>query len=200
MKSAWIGSGFSHQSVPSLSKTATRSAGGTVCAAARRTRPARRASVCRSRTRAAPAHAHAPAASAVSSFLTTWSIVKLAASCRGGNSLNVSRNWVDDRRRGQRDVVVVDEPVVVRVRGHVGTLERIGAQVEELRHAQRHERLRPDPQRPLRPLLHEDDLPVVEPEREHVAVVGVVDAFPAAGSCRPRRSGTAAGCSRRCAP
>ena len=29
MKSAWIGSGFSHQSVPSLSKTATRSSGGT---------------------------------------------------------------------------------------------------------------------------------------------------------------------------
>ena len=33
MKSAWIGSGFSHQSVPSLSKTATRSSGGTDCAA-----------------------------------------------------------------------------------------------------------------------------------------------------------------------
>ena len=29
MKSAWIGSGFSHQRVPSLSKTATRSSGGT---------------------------------------------------------------------------------------------------------------------------------------------------------------------------
>jgi hypothetical protein len=29
MKSAWIGSGFSHHSVPSLSKTATRSSSGT---------------------------------------------------------------------------------------------------------------------------------------------------------------------------
>ena len=29
MKSAWTGSGRSHQSVPSLSKTATRSSGGT---------------------------------------------------------------------------------------------------------------------------------------------------------------------------
>ena len=29
MKSAWIGIGFSHQSVPSLSKTATRSSTGT---------------------------------------------------------------------------------------------------------------------------------------------------------------------------
>ena len=138
--------------------------------------------------------------SAASSFSTTWSIVKLAAFCRGGNSLNVSRNCATTAVAGQRDVGVVEEPVVVGVRGHVGALERVGAQVEQLRDAQRHERLRPDPQRPLRPLLHEDDLPVVEPEREHVAVVGEVDACPAAGSCRPRRSGTAAGCSRRCAP
>ena len=29
MKSAWIGSGFSHHSVPSLSKTARRSSAGT---------------------------------------------------------------------------------------------------------------------------------------------------------------------------
>jgi hypothetical protein len=29
MKSAWIGIGFSHHNVPSLSKTATRSAAGT---------------------------------------------------------------------------------------------------------------------------------------------------------------------------
>ena len=29
MKSAWIGIGFSHHKVPSLSKTATRSSGGT---------------------------------------------------------------------------------------------------------------------------------------------------------------------------
>ena len=33
MKPSSIGIGFSHQSVPSLSKTATRSSGGTDCAA-----------------------------------------------------------------------------------------------------------------------------------------------------------------------
>ena len=38
MKSAWIGSGFSHQSVPSLSKTATRSDGGTPSADTRSTK------------------------------------------------------------------------------------------------------------------------------------------------------------------
>src|SRR5262249_41758283 len=34
-----------------------------------------------------------PAVSDASSLATAWSIVKLAAFCRGGNSLNVSRNW-----------------------------------------------------------------------------------------------------------
>ena len=33
-----------------------------------------------------------PAVSALSSFATTWSIVKLAAFCRGGNSVKVARN------------------------------------------------------------------------------------------------------------
>ena len=116
-----------------------------------------------------------PAVSAASSFSTAWSIVKLAAFCRGGNSSNVARNCVDDGRRGEDEVGVVEHPVVVGVRGDVGALERVGAQVEELRHAQRDERLGPDLQRPLHPLLHEDDLPVVEPQREHVAVVGEVD-------------------------
>ena len=34
-----------------------------------------------------------PVVSAVFSFSTTWSMVKLAARCAGGNSRNVSRNW-----------------------------------------------------------------------------------------------------------
>jgi hypothetical protein len=37
MKSAWIGSGFSHHSVPSLSNTATRSSCGTASATVRST-------------------------------------------------------------------------------------------------------------------------------------------------------------------
>ena len=95
MKSAWIGSGFSHQSVPSLSKTATRSAGGMPSAghALDETEHGVFWRLRRSRRRAL-VDAHCADASASSSFLTTWSIVKLAASCRGGNSLKVSRNWV----------------------------------------------------------------------------------------------------------
>ena len=52
-----------------------------------------------------------------------------------------------------------------------GSVRRLNS----LRHPQRHERLGPDLQRARHPLLHEDDLPVVEAEREHVAVVGEVD-------------------------
>ena len=144
--------GFSHHSVPSLSKTATRSGGGTTSGVSR----ARRSRGSPPRGPVVPggerlAMLIARTSSDASSFSTTWSIVKLAASWRGGNSSNVCRNCVDDGRRRQDDVGVVEQPVVVGVRRDVGALERVRAQVEELRHAQRHERLGPDLQRALRP-------------------------------------------------
>ena len=78
--------------------------------------------------------------------------------------------------RGEdRGTRVVEDPVVVGVRGDVGPLVGVGAQVEELGHPQRDERLGPDLQRALDALLHEDDLPVVEPQRDQVAVVVEVD-------------------------
>ena len=93
MKSAWIGSGFSHQSVPSLSKTATRSDDGTPSAVTRSTKSS---TACFGSPVVPGCErlgcAHCPAVNAASSFSTTLSIVKLAASCRGRNSLNVSRN------------------------------------------------------------------------------------------------------------
>ena len=81
MKSAWIGSGFSHHSVPSLSKTATRSSGGHAVRGHALDEVEHRVL----RRPVVPggerlAHAQCPAASAASSFSTTWSIVKLAAS------------------------------------------------------------------------------------------------------------------------
>ena len=80
----------------------------------------------------------------------------------------------DQGRRRQREVVIFEEPVPVGVRRHIRPLVGIGAQVEQLRDAQDGERLEPDLQRPLTTLLHEDDLPVVESDGEHVAVVGEV--------------------------
>ncbi len=71
-------------------------------------------------------------------------MVKLAAFWRGGNSLNVSRNWVTIACAANTRGIVVDEPIVVGVRGDVSALERVGSQVEEFRNTQRHERLRPD--------------------------------------------------------
>ena len=95
MKSAWIGSGFSHQSVPSLSNTATRSSGGTSL----RVHPLDEVYGGRLGRPVVPGgerltQAQRPVVRAASSFSTAWLIVKLAASCRGGNSLNVSRNCV----------------------------------------------------------------------------------------------------------
>src|SRR6266850_2535746 len=63
------------------------------------------------------------------------------------------QEWSDDRLRRQHQVAAVEEPVVVRVRRDVGALERIGPQIEELRNAQRCERLRPDPHRPRHALF-----------------------------------------------
>jgi hypothetical protein len=94
MKPSSIGIAFSHQRVLSLSKTATRSS----CGISRAAVSTNSTIVC-----VVPVSFHDvnastipywPAVSAASSFSTAWSIVKLAARWRGGNSLNVSRNWL----------------------------------------------------------------------------------------------------------
>ena len=59
-------------------------------------------------------------------------------------------------------------------RRDVGALERVGAEVEQLRDPHRHERLSPDLEGARNALLHEHDLPVVEAKREQVAVVGEI--------------------------
>ena len=73
------------------------------------------------------------------------------------------------RRRVEDEEVVPQEPLVVGVRRDVGVLEGVGAQVEQLGHPQRGERLRPDPQRALAALLGEHDLPVLEAHRDEFA-------------------------------
>ena len=55
-----------------------------------------------------------------------------------------------------------------RSNGSVRRLKSFGTRSDD-------ERLEPDLERALDALLHEHDLPVVEPEREDVAVVGEVD-------------------------
>src|SRR5277367_3932506 len=67
------------------------------------------------------------------------------------------------------------EPVVVCVRSNVGTLERVCSQIEDLRHSQSDEWLRPDAQRSFATLLHENYLPIVETQRYQVAIVIEVD-------------------------
>ena len=93
MKPSSTGIGFSHQSVPSLSNTATRSSGGTDCAAvsANATIASR---VAVSFQDARPGHQSCAPLAAASIRSSAWSIVKLAAFCRGGKSLNVPRKSV----------------------------------------------------------------------------------------------------------
>ena len=183
MKSSWMYIGFSHHSVPSLSKTATRASGATKSGPLGG-HPADEVDDRRLRGPVGPGgefcHAQPPrVARNFSSSSTAWLIVNDAGSCRGGNSLNVSRNCVDDRGAVEHQVDAVDQPVPVGVRRDVGALERVGAQVEQLRRPQWGERLEPDLQRALAALLLEHDLPVLRPDAEHVAVVGEVD-HPAA--------------------
>ena len=76
------------------------------------------------------------------------------------------------RRHEQEDVL--DPPLLVAHAIVVGRLERIGAQVEDLRQAQRHERFLPDIEA-VRALLGEDDLPLVVAQADQRAVVVEVE-------------------------
>src|SRR6185437_14983155 len=65
---------------------------------------------------------------------------------------------------------VVDVPFPIRVRRPVGALERVGAEIVDLRNPEPGKGLSPDQQRALASLLHERDLPVVIAHAEHVAI------------------------------
>ena len=90
--------GFSHHSVPSLSKTATRASGATKSGPSAVTRPTKSTIadfVGPSVQDREFGHAQPPrVARNFSSSSTALLMVNDAGSCRGGNSLNVSRNCV----------------------------------------------------------------------------------------------------------
>ena len=63
-------------------------------------------------------------------------MVKLADFLPRRVILERRREVAGDELRGDDDVVVVQEPVPVRVRGDVGALVRIGPQIEDLGQSQ----------------------------------------------------------------
>ena len=63
---------------------------------------------------------------------------------RGGNCWKLIRCCADDRLRRDEHEGVLDEPAHVIARLVLRPLERIGAQVEQQRQAELHQRLRPD--------------------------------------------------------
>src|SRR5271155_839854 len=84
----------------------------------------------------------------------------------------------DDRLCGNHDEQVLDEPPVVVTRFFFRALEWIGTQIEQLRRAQRDQRLHPYLQ-PFRLLLHEDRLVLVIAQAGQIAVIGPVEKFVA---------------------
>src|SRR5215211_7049016 len=58
--------------------------------------------------------------------------------------LECSQEVANDALGGHNQEDVVHKPIPVRVRGHVGTLEWVSAQVEKLRYAQGGEGFEPD--------------------------------------------------------
>src|SRR5262245_46090003 len=72
---------------------------------------------------------------------------------------------------GNQKKDVVEYPVVVGVRGVVGTFVGISPKVEDLRDTQGYKRLGPNSQRPYGALLHEHHLPVVIAKAGKIAVV-----------------------------
>ncbi len=103
---------------------------------------------------------------------------KLPGRCRGGNCLEALQMLADDRLRGDEHERMLDEPAHVIAGFVLGPFERIGSQVEQLRQAKLHHRLRPDSQA-VRLLLQEHRLPLIVAKAREVAVIGPVEEFAA---------------------
>jgi hypothetical protein len=88
----------------------------------------------------------------------------------GGERLEGTEEVADVLLRGDENEHVLDAPALVIHAFMVRGLERIAAQVEQLRQPQRDERLLPDVEA-VPPLLGEHDLPLVVAEADERAVV-----------------------------
>ncbi len=81
----------------------------------------------------------------------------------------------DRLRRDERRRPIRHEKIVVGVRGDVRTLIGVGAQIKDLRYAQRRKRLGPNSHRAGCALLLEDEFPVLITCGDEIAVVVEVD-------------------------
>ncbi len=120
-------------------------------------------------------------------------MLKLAGFWRGSELEQCLEVLGNERLRRDEQEGMVEHPVVVGVGRDVGSLERVGPEVEQLGHSQLHHGLTPDPHGAGRPLLQEDELEVVVAKSGDIGVVGDVEDSRSEDSRRPRRSGTAIG-------
>ena len=103
---------------------------------------------------------------------------KLPGLWRGGNCWKLMQMLADDRLRRDEHEGVLDEPAHVVAGFVLGPFERVGSQIEQLRQAKLHQRLRPDI-KAMRLLLHEHCLPLVVAKAREVAVIGPIEEFAA---------------------
>lgn len=83
--------------------------------------------------------------------------------------------------RGHHQEGVVEQPIVVGVRGNIRAFIRIGPEVEDLRYPQVGERIGPNEHRSRGSLLHERQLPVIVAQPgQLLVVVDVQKRFPRA--------------------
>jgi hypothetical protein len=85
------------------------------------------------------------------------------------------QEFADVGLRRDQQVDVIDQPIVVGVRGDVRALEGVRAEIEQLWHAKGDERLGPDPGRAGLSLFQEYQLPIVVPQRDELPVVVAVN-------------------------
>ena len=128
---------------------------------------------------------YSPTAFVGESFSITSSRLKLAGFWRIGNSLKLSSHCADDRLRRNQQRTPGPPSTCRRRSTVVAPLERIGAQVEQLRHAQLVNGSR-QTSMPVCSLLLEDDLPVADADGDQFAVVAPVEEPLARRLLRPR--------------
>ena len=85
------------------------------------------------------------------------------------------KELADRRQHAVQDPGIGHEPVVIRVRGNIGPLVGVGAQIEHLREAQLGKGFGPNAHGSGCPLFFENHFPVLVAHRDDIAVIVEID-------------------------
>ena len=121
-----------------------------------------------------PAEVQEPPCPWLDTIAITASRLNEAGFWRGGNLTKFSICAATSRLHEVELGSVIDHPIPVGIGVEVGAFERIASQIEDQRHPQLHQRLRPRRHR-LRTLFLKTELLVADPDRHDVAVIADVE-------------------------